>query len=449
MSSPKPRWWIRRSLRLRVTVFATAVLGIGLIAGVAGLAALFVHTRVAAVDVVVRAEMDTVSQLTATGDLPSPLPVPAAGTALAQVIDAAGTVLAATASASRVVAIIATPLSSAKSDRIFTTTSSALGSSTLRIETRTAIYRGVPITIIAAVPFADVSSTLAALQHVLIVAVPIILLAAAAATWLAVGSALRPVDELRAAADAIDIHTGATAPQLAIPVGADELRRLAETLNRMLQRLHHASEQQRGFIADAAHELRSPIASVQTQLEIALSMPTATNDWPAIADDILTDVQRLSALAADLLLLARLEAGSETPDAIVDIGALAEPDGPAYLVHGDESSLRRLLDNLINNAKRHADHRVEVHATTDAGDVVITIDDDGPGIASADRERVFARWVRLDVARSRNDGGSGLGLPIARSIARAHDGDVVLRDSPLGGVRAVLRLPQADRPTRR
>jgi signal transduction histidine kinase len=297
------------------------------------------------------------------------------------------------------------------------------------------------VTVLVAIPFADVTSALDALRNVVVIVVPLVLLAAAAATWLAVGSALRPVDDMRAAADAVDVNASNTAPQLTEPPSGDELRRLGQTLNRMLRRLHVAGEQQRTFIADAAHELRSPIASVQTQLEVALATDTAPDDWPAVARDVLADVQRLSRLADDLLLLARLDSTPPRLDTAVDIGHLACPGGASILVTGDEAALSRMLENLTSNAGRYAT-QVDVHATAVGGEVVITVDDDGPGIAAAERERVFERWVRLDAGRSSDDGGSGLGLAISRSIARAHGGDITLDDSPLGGLRAAVRLPQ-------
>jgi signal transduction histidine kinase len=305
------------------------------------------------------------------------------------------------------------------------------------------MLHGVPVTVLVAVPFADVTSALDALRTVVLIVVPLVLLAAAAATWLAVGSALRPVDDMRAAADAVDVNASNTAPQLAEPPSGDELRRLGQTLNRMLRRLHVAGEQQRSFIADAAHELRSPIASVQTQLEVALSTDTAPGEWPAVARDVLADVQRLSRLADDLLLLARLDSRPPKLDAAVDIGQLACPGGASILVSGDQAALSRMLENLTSNAGRYST-AVSVHATAVGGDVVITVDDDGPGIDVADRERVFERWVRLDAGRSSDDGGSGLGLAISRSIARAHGGDITLDESPLGGLRAMVTLPLRD-----
>ena len=434
------KWWARRTLRLRVTATATLVLAIGLVVGTTVLSSLFFHSRVKVVDQTVHAELATVTQLVTADALPTPLPSAPGGTAFAQVLDAADTVLAATTSASTVLPLLPLSEFTHRLGHAFTTTASSLGTTPMRVEAQTAQLHGVPVTVLVAVPFADVTSALDALRNVIVIVVPLVLLAAAAATWLAVGSALRPVDDMRAAADAVDVNASNAAPQLAEPPSGDELRRLGQTLNRMLRRLHVAGEQQRTFIADAAHELRSPIASVQTQLEVALSTGTAPTDWPAVARDVLADVQRLSRLADDLLLLARLDSRPPNLDAAVDIGHLACPGGASALVSGDEAALSRMLENLTSNAARYAAH-VEVRIATVGGEVVITVDDDGPGIAPADRERVFERWVRLDAGRSSDDGGSGLGLAISRSIARAHGGDIALDESPLGGLRAVITLP--------
>jgi signal transduction histidine kinase len=431
-------WWARRSLRLRVTATATVVLAIGLVLGTTILSSLFFHSRVKVVDQTVHAELSTVAQLVNADSLPAPLPAAPGGTAFAQVLDAADTVLAATTSASTVLPLLPLTQFQHRLGHAFTTTASSLGTTSMRVEAQTAMLHGVPVTVLVAVPFADVTSALDALRNVVLIVVPLVLLAAAAATWLAVGSALRPVDDMRAAAEAVDVNASGAAPQLAEPPSGDELRRLGQTLNRMLRRLHVAGEQQRTFIADAAHELRSPIASVQTQLEVALA--TSPTDWPEVARDVLADVSRLSRLADDLLLLARLDTGSTRVRVAVDVGRLVSASGPSYLVSGDEAALSRMLDNLTSNAGRYSS-TVEVRAVAVGDSVAITVDDDGPGIPVADRERVFERWVRLDPGRSSGDGGSGLGLAISRSIARAHGGDVTLDDSPLGGLRAVINLP--------
>jgi signal transduction histidine kinase len=327
-------------------------------------------------------------------------------------------------------------------DHTYTTRSSALGNGTYRVDVRATTFKGNAAVILVAVPFTDVADTLDALHRVLFVVLPLVLLAAAAATWLAVGSTLRPVDELRAEADAV-VASGASAPpRLAVPEGAVELRRLGETLNRMLARVHGAGEQQRAFVADAAHELRSPLASILTQLEVAMSTPTTAEEWPQIAADVHADAERLHRIADDLLLLARLDAGSPERESTIDVVELVGGTGTPLEVHGDRQALSRLFDNLLTNARKYAD-TVHVGAAREGTAVIVTVDDDGPGVPRSDRERVFERFVRLDSARSRDEGGTGLGLPIARAIARQHGGDVLLADSPLGGLRATVWLPLA------
>lgn len=445
MKTPRvSRWWAHRSLTLRLTFVATVVLAVGLVSGAAGLAAFFFHDRVDAVDINVRVEAATVSSLVRSGQLPNPLPAPADQPVFAQVVGADGTVRAATPSASQVVPVL--PLAVVRAHpggHPFTTTESALGTAPLRVIVTPAELKGVPVTVITAVPFTDVRGTLAAMLRALLISVPLVLLAAGIATWLAVRSALRPVDRLREAADQVADTRGSTAPHLPVPDSGDELARLAETLNRMLERLHQATEQQRSFVADAAHELRSPIASIRAQLDVALSTAPDAREWVEVGHGVRTDVERVGRLADDLLLLARLDSGGSLQRDLVDISALLDLATPPLWVRGDPRALRRAFDNLMSNAQRHAASRVQVSAEWRDGDVVVSIDDDGPGIPAADRERVFDRWLRLDEGRARDEGGAGLGLAIARSVARSHHGDVTLAEGPLGGVRAELRVPAA------
>jgi signal transduction histidine kinase len=444
-------------LRLRVTSAATLVLAAGLAIGIAVLSVLFVHSRVSDVDRSTRAEASTIAALAASDSLPQPLPVPASGSGFAQVLDATGAVVSATASTSNVLPMLPLAKVVAKAGHAFTARSSAIGPQSLRFVVTPTTLAGARVYVVAAAPLTDVTTTLNALGRVLVIALPILLLAAAAATWAAIGAALQPVDRLRAEADAVEAHdlAGAEPPALDIPASGDELRRLATTLNRMLARLHASAAQQHAFIADAAHELRSPIASVRTQLEVALAVPNRPEEWPGIVRSALEDVERLARVAEDLLLLARFDSGTLTlPRQRIDPATLVSPSvlgeravlvdaASAACVIGDAESLRRAITNLVANASRYARSRIDVRIEADAVSVALHVDDDGPGIALADRERALERWVRLDDDRSREAGGSGLGLAIARDIARAHGGDILLADSPLGGLRATLLLPHA------
>ncbi|MDW6063004.1 HAMP domain-containing sensor histidine kinase [Streptomyces sp. FXJ1.4098] len=294
----------------------------------------------------------------------------------------------------------------------------------------------------------------------------------AALTWLLVGRALRPVAAIRE--EFTEITERALHRRVPVSKARDEISRLARTMNATLDRLHQAMTRQRQFVADASHELRSPIAAVRAQLELALARPSRT-DWPTAVHKALLDTERLQAVASDLLLLARLDAQEAPPQAPVDLAALAAEEvrrhpgtvlehadtsdadasngdasdgdaGPATaaaVVHGSRVQLSRLLTNLTDNARRHARTTVSVGVAVRDGMVELSVDDDGPGIPESDRERVFERFTRLDDARARQDGGTGLGLAIAKDIAHAHGGTLTLHTSPRGGARVLLRLPVA------
>ena len=301
-------------------------------------------------------------------------------------------------------------------------------------------------------------------------------------TWVVVGSTLRPVGALRRAAARVTA-TGVPS-DLPVPEARDEVRELALTLNDMLSRLAAAQQRQRALVSDTAHELRSPIASILTQLEVALDHPEL-QDWAATARDVHADALRLARLAEDLLLLARLDeraAGGGTtsgpgrdsrlpvdlatlagdvvgrytatrvpvtihPPASTGSRVTAEGTGSGVVVRGDRDGLDRLLVNLIDNAVRYARSQVTVEVATTAGRAVLMVTDDGPGIQPADLERAFDRFARLESARNRDtdDGaGAGLGLAIVRATAQAHGGTAHLEPGPARrGLRAIVSLPRA------
>jgi signal transduction histidine kinase len=242
-----------------------------------------------------------------------------------------------------------------------------------------------------------------------------------------------------------------------LPATRDEIDRLAATMNRMLDRLERVRVRERAFIADASHELRSPIAAIRQHAEVALAHPdrTSTIDLARVAH---AESLRMQVLVDDLLLLARADEESPRTSRLpVDLDDLvfaeaARLRGDAAVtidtsavspvrVDGDWAGLGRMLRNLVDNAARHAGGRVALALAERDSQAVIYVDDDGPGIAPADRHRVFDRFVRLDESRSRAVGGNGLGLAIVAQIAAAHGGDVAVGDSPLGGARFSVRLP--------
>ena len=304
-----------------------------------------------------------------------------------------------------------------------------------------------------------VTRSIDALRRALRFGLPALVALVAAVAYLLVGRALRPVEAIRAEVDAI---TGSTLHRrVSEPPTNDEIGRLARTMNAMLDRLDTTATRQRQFVADASHELRSPVAAIRTGLEVARRKADRAN-WPAVADTALAEESKLEALLDDLLLLARhdengartrhpepvnlsalISAEAQRPHrvpidiALPDINAATEP----VVVPGTDHELARMVSNLVDNAARHAATAVQIGLTTHNDVVRLTVDDDGPGISSADRERVFERFVRLDTSRTRDHGGSGLGLAVVRSIVTHHRGHARVENSPTGGARFIIELP--------
>jgi signal transduction histidine kinase len=305
-------------------------------------------------------------------------------------------------------------------------------------------------------PMAEATATLV---EGLAIGLPLLLVLVAVLVWVFAGRALRPVAAIRAQVADISGHRDLHR-RVPIPTTQDEVGRLADTMNAMLDRLERAAVTQQRFVADASHELRSPLAALQTTLEVALAHPDSSA-WEQVALDALDESRRLHALVEDLLVLARTDEASSVPSRqeVVDLDEtiFAEtkrhaPDAPVILdVHrvsggrvcGDPQQLTRLLQNLIGNARRHAASRVAVELSTEGDEVILIVNDDGPGIAPADRERIFDRFARLDVARSQDAGGAGLGLAIVNGIVAAHGGSIAVTDSPRGA-RFEVRLPAAE-----
>ncbi|MEU5128373.1 sensor histidine kinase [Streptomyces mobaraensis] len=285
----------------------------------------------------------------------------------------------------------------------------------------------------------------------------------AVAAWTTAGRALRPVEAIRRELE--DITARSLDRRVPVPASGDEITRLALTTNAILDRLENAAELQRRFVADASHELRSPLTALRTSLEAALAHPEEA-DWPGAVRSALADVVRLQLLSEDLLLLARLDGGVPPGEAVVDLAGvvhdLAEEyrhrrrerplrfrcalgEGPAA-VRGSAVQLERLLRNLLDNACRHARSTVGITVRSErSGTVVVEVSDDGPGVPAAAREQIFERFGRLEDGRARSSGGAGLGLAISREIALLHGGALWVADADRGA-RFVGRFPLAGEP---
>ncbi|MBB5153437.1 sensor histidine kinase [Saccharopolyspora phatthalungensis] len=281
------------------------------------------------------------------------------------------------------------------------------------------------------------------------------------ATWLVVRRSLRPVERMRVAAAGLP-----EGRRLPVPEAADEIRALAEELNTMLARRDADTERLRRFTGDAAHELRNPVASIRAQAEVAVMHPD-----PELAHETLQDIaheaQRLSALVESLLALARAERGTAAPGQPLDLGTavraaadrleLPTGSGPRIevevparpvLILADPAEVSTVLDNIVSNALRYTSTLVRVSVFADGMGssgvdwVRLVVDDDGPGIPVAHRERVFDRFHRVEPDRARSTGGAGLGLALAAEAVRRRGGAVCASTAPDGGARVEARWPR-------
>lgn len=437
----------RGTVRLRTTLGATAVVGVALLLGGSLLLILLRQslTDSASRNAEIRAE--ELVALLGRGFQPGDLPVEAGPSAFVQVVDRAGSVVAASADV-----VGRPPLIDPRSGETGRLDPGPLGDGEAFVavartgaDGRWAVVFGRTLE-----PVEDSAEVVTA---GLLVGVPLLTTLVAATSWVLTGRALRPVEALRrevAAISAAELER-----RVPLPAGDDEVARLAVTMNAMLDRLEGARDTQQRFVADASHELRSPIASIRSQLEVAIAHPERTT-VEELATGLLAEDLRLARLVEDLLLLARSDEGCgqvaarqvDLDDLVLAEAARVRRGGrvavdtsavTAARVNGDPAALGRLVRNLADNAERHARTRVTLSLRAAQGQAYLEVLDDGDGIAAPDRERVFDRFTRLDAARSSDTGGAGLGLAIVREVARAHRGSVHIPDG--AGGRFVVTLP--------
>jgi signal transduction histidine kinase len=437
-----------RAVRVRITAIATVITGVTLTV----FAVLLVTTVENRLEAQVRADSEraahnVVVALEAGQPFEKAVSAPMPGT-FVYIVGGKGTVLAATPGIAAGGMTAIGPLPDVKLLN---------GQGPVEITQQFVSSGGGTVSVVAASPLADVQRSVSALSHLLWVGIPMLVGLVALLAWFLVGRALRPVDAMRREVDEIS-HT-TLHRRVAEPTSGDEVARLAHTMNAMLNRLDGAAERQRRFVSDASHELRSPLATIRAKVEVADLHPDGA-DWAAVGHTVLSEIDRLDDLVGDLLQMARLDeaGGTLAPRDDVDLDevagaevsrlrglAVAVDDSgvSAARVQGDGAALGRLVRNLADNAARHASSRVGIRVGIEGREAILRVDDDGPGVPVADRERVFERFTRLDESRVRGAGGSGLGLALVRAVAVAHGGSVRVLDSPLGGARFEARLPVA------
>ncbi len=459
------------SLRWRLMAIGLTGLALSLVVGGVLLYAALTAALERSTSAAAQAAATEVAQLVDSGRLPDPVPV--AGAQVVQVLDAGHRVVGGSLTADRLTPLVSRP----EGERLLNGSSVSVPGSRAGMagELQVAAVRAGPpdarVTVVAAVPTADADTSLRNLRVLMLVLMPLLLAVLGLVAWRVIGSALRPVEALRHGAERIGSSASRSAAErddaavrerLPVPPTQDEISALATTLNRMLDRLEAAGERQRSFVADAAHELRSPLASLRTQIDVAERLGEG-GDLP---HGLRPDLQRLTALVEDLLTLARAGSGAAAPDrelvylpdVLADLadrhaGARVAPRlAPGAAKRGAAASgahvwaaradVDRALGNLVDNAIRHASTTVELGVRQHGTEALVTITDDGHGITPADRERVFDRFARLDEARARDSGGTGLGLAIARELL-ARNGSRVWLEDAAPGVRAVAAFPIA------
>jgi signal transduction histidine kinase len=445
------------SLRARLTLLACLAVAAALVVGALVVLSVLERTLVENLDdaALVRAE-DVAAELE-SGVLVNPLPVHGDEDAFIQVIDGEGEIVTASSNL-RGVGRIAR-FEPDGDDPEFRTGRIPVPDETddsFRIVGVRADSPRGPVVVYVVANLDRVSETSAAVRGLLVVGLPIVLLMVAVTSWVLVGRVLRPVEAIRAEVSAI----GAQDLDRRVPEPAtdDEIGRLARTMNDMLGRLQASSTRQRRFVADASHELQSPLASSRAELDIALAHPELAR-WEDMARGLLADNQRMSRLVADLLFLAQADDGAHAPrtvlvdldDVVVGEAARHRSVGSVRLdtsgvapveVRGDPDQLARVVRNLLDNAERHAASTISVTLAPDGGDAVLAVADDGPGVPAGAEEQIFERFTRVDRSRSRDSGGTGLGLAIAKEIVEGHQGTIEL-DRTAPGARFVVRLPRA------
>lgn len=449
------RWWDRQSLRARLTLLATALFSFAVLTGAILLIFLQGYSLTRVLDQSAGRTSADIAKQVRTGNLPRTVEPTTGGITAVQVLDRNNLVLAASSGADHITSL----LTESQLDQVRAGDRPEIQSPTSTARLRVLGRRVGSTTVAVFTDISRVEDSQRILTQAALIGGPLAVLLMAGATYFVVALTLRSVAALRNGAAAISA-AGLSEQRLPVPDAQDEIHRLAVTLNAMLDRIDSATSRQRTFVGDAAHELRSPLASLRVQLEVAQRLGPQAADWPALFSDVLIDVDRLDRLVADLLALARLdEAGRLSRRQRVELDQVVEGVAAGYAearvpvrvetsvatVDGDPDALRRVAINLIDNAVRHARAGVQVTVGVEDGQCVLAVEDDGAGIPEAERERAFDRFYRVQQSRSRESGGTGLGLAIVRDVVRAHGGQVHLTGRADGtpGLRAVVSLPAA------
>jgi signal transduction histidine kinase len=430
----------RSSVRSRATVGASLVLALAMVVG--ALAATNLLRRALASDAESELidRVDVVQSLIIAGLLPRVLEPTGREVGQVQVLDAAGDVVAVTpglAGATRLDVVDAPPVGEQTKATVDGESIGGVPGQEYRMIARTVPSRVGPLTIYAVTSLDSAHRAERYLRNSLLIGLPLLVIFAAWLISRVVARALAPVDAMRAEVDRIEAAD--MSGRVRASSSDDEIAKLGATLNRMLDRLEEASSRQQLFAAAASHELRSPLSTIRTELEVGLAYPDRA-EWPKVAEDSLIEVARLEDLTRDLRILTRSRSMQVAAALSIELSALVaaevalrrperevryDTDLQPAGIYADPDAIVRVVRNLFDNAERHARSEVRVVVSADPAGVTLSVGNDGPSIPEDERERIFEPFMRLDEARSLDIGGSGLGLAIVRSIMTALGGSIV------------------------
>lgn len=440
-------------MRVRVTLAAVIVVAVALAVGGAWVVNAHRVSLIDNIETAARLRARDVAATIAAGVPALPLAVTPGDESVVQVVDARGAVVTASTNVvgePRITTLEPGPTGYA----VRTLRRLPVGDSSFRVVARRVTTRTGSYIVYVAGSLDTVGTSTESVARLLLIGLPVLLLVVGGTTWVVSGRALQPVEAIRQEVEAIgaeDLHRRVPAPDT-----ADEIGRLARTMNAMLVRLDDATERQRRFVADASHELRSPLTGIRARLEVDLAYPEGA-DWRATERDVLEDAVRLQHLVDDLLALAASDAAASdrSARAPVDLDEIVLSEArrlrsrsehridtagvSGAQLPGAPDALARAARNLLDNAARHARSTVTITLRESATAVTLTVTDDGPGIPPEERARIFERFARLDDGRARDVGGTGLGLAITHDIVVSHGGTIEVDNAP--GARFTVSFP--------
>jgi signal transduction histidine kinase len=431
-----------RSVRLRATVVATLLCAVVLVAGGILLVRTLDHQLTSTRDDLSRSRVHDLLDQAAAGGL-APVLRNVTDDSVAQVLGEDGQVIAASANIQGRPAIVAVPGSPSGQARTIQAPDDS-ETETYRVWIQSGTTATGRVTVVEGSSLESVREATSTLRRALALGVPLAVLVLALVTWAVLGRALGRLDRIRAQVDAIGPQQ--LDRRIAHDGRADEVGRLAATMNRMLDRVETSAQRQRQLVADVSHDLQGPLAAQRLSLDLALASPSVNIDL--LRTEVLGATSEMEHLVGDLLVLAAVDEGVSVPTAAVDLDAIVLEEAArartggskavdtsrvsAGPVRANAADLHRIVRNLLDNAVTHAQSRVDLRVGVTDGWVCLDVADDGPGVPDAERDKVFERFHRGDTARTRGSTGTGLGLAIAQSLAGRAGGRIEIVPAPTG-----------------